>query len=193
MSNNNIPEKNSILVSLLSLSRENQSFYIALIVVGAFAVIYGITLLNQPENIEKVGTLWGTWVGAVIGYFFGSRPVESLTKQNENLSRENESKKMELETEKTASVAKDQELKSTREGIQPIITAAERSKQAISAAAQLLGQKKNIIEEAEGPDDNTTRRKKIENDEIDVTLKDLNGAKLLLENSLKAYEDRKSE
>jgi hypothetical protein len=34
------------------------------------------------DNIQIVGAIWGPWVGAVVGYYFGSKPTEPLINQN---------------------------------------------------------------------------------------------------------------
>lgn len=41
------------------------------------------------DLVEKIGAIWGPWVGTIIGYYFGSRPTESLLANNNNLIESN--------------------------------------------------------------------------------------------------------
>jgi hypothetical protein len=34
--------------------------------------------LTTFENIQIIGAVWGPWVGAVVDYYFGSKPTELL-------------------------------------------------------------------------------------------------------------------
>lgn len=59
-------------------------FFIAKIIILAFSIIFGYAVVNEIGD-ETLKTIWGVWIGAVIGYFFGSRPVAQLSKRTEDL------------------------------------------------------------------------------------------------------------
>lgn len=68
---------------------------IAILLISAFILFVGLIIFYNYNNggldltaIEKVGAIWGPWVGAILGYYFGSRSSESLAENNKNLSRE---------------------------------------------------------------------------------------------------------
>lgn len=60
----------------------NEPFWIALLIIVPFV---GITLwliyLNNIDAFKEIASVWGVWVGAVLGYYFGSRPMEALAKR----------------------------------------------------------------------------------------------------------------
>jgi hypothetical protein len=69
--------------------------FIAILLISAFIIFIGIIIVYNAskdslgiEVIEKVGAIWGPWVGVILGYYFGSRNVDSLTENNKNLSKE---------------------------------------------------------------------------------------------------------
>ena len=51
--------------------------------ISAFILFTGIIIFYNYnaknglpiEDIEKVGAIWGPWVGAILGYFFGSKII----------------------------------------------------------------------------------------------------------------------
>jgi len=47
-----------------------------------------VTFYKDVETLKTVSAIWGVWIGAVIGYYFGSKPVESLMEANMNLSQQ---------------------------------------------------------------------------------------------------------
>lgn len=68
--------------------REMSTFYLAMIVIGLFFIFYGVTLfagvISLPPDysgIEKVSSTLGLIVATVVGFYFGQRPVQSLTEQ----------------------------------------------------------------------------------------------------------------
>lgn len=64
---------------------------IAILLISAFIIFIGIIIARvslDKSSIETVGAIWGPWVGAILGYFFGSRSSEPLAEDNKNLSRE---------------------------------------------------------------------------------------------------------
>ena len=57
-------------------------FTIAMVVIAAFIYFTGITVSpDSPNAFKDVAGIWGVWVGSVIGYFFGSRQVEELSRR----------------------------------------------------------------------------------------------------------------
>jgi hypothetical protein len=57
-------------------------FIIAMVVIVAFIYFTGITVSpDNPNAFNDVAGIWGVWVGSVIGYFFGSRQVEELSRR----------------------------------------------------------------------------------------------------------------
>ena len=80
------------------------TLWIAILLISAFILFTGIIIFYNYnaknglpiEDIEKVGAIWGPWVGAILGYFFGSRSSESLAEENKNLSRETGKKDQKL-------------------------------------------------------------------------------------------------
>ena len=68
--------------------REMSTFYLAIIVIGLFFSFYGVTLfagvISLPTDysgIEKVSSTLRLIVATVVGFYFGQRPVQSLTEQ----------------------------------------------------------------------------------------------------------------
>jgi hypothetical protein len=65
------------------------SFLIALVVIIPFVVFTGmIIFFGIFENLKDLISIWTAWVGSVIGYFFGSRPVEALTDRVEKVLKD---------------------------------------------------------------------------------------------------------
>jgi hypothetical protein len=75
-----------------------------MVVIGAFLIFYGITLIyerNSPNicnncqpyaGLDKVTSTLGPIVAAIIGYYFGQRPVQALQEQardTRNVARDN--------------------------------------------------------------------------------------------------------
>jgi hypothetical protein len=57
-------------------------FVIAMVVIASFIYFTGITVSpDSPDAFRDVAGIWGVWVGSVIGYFFGSRQVEELSRR----------------------------------------------------------------------------------------------------------------
>jgi hypothetical protein len=69
--------------------REMSTFYLAIIVIGLFFSFYGVTLFvgvfpplpRDYSGIERVSSTLGPIVATIIGFYFGQRPVQSLTGQ----------------------------------------------------------------------------------------------------------------
>ena len=54
----------------------------AFIIFVAAIIILSALGRASYDNIQIVGAIWGPWVGAVVGYYFGSKPTEPLINQN---------------------------------------------------------------------------------------------------------------
>jgi hypothetical protein len=80
------------------------TFVIAIIVIVAFLYFYGVVLssggsgVNAFEGIEKVSATLGPIVAAIIGYYFGQRPVQQLAEQARNAANERDDIKKDLES-----------------------------------------------------------------------------------------------
>jgi len=64
----------------------DRQFLIACVFIGGFFVSLGIgfyyfALTTNMTILTFVGTLFGGWVGSIIGYYFGQRPVEQRTRE----------------------------------------------------------------------------------------------------------------
>jgi hypothetical protein len=68
---------------------ENYVFTIAFTVIIGFITIFLVVLVfKDNETLQTVSSIWGVWIGAVIGYYFGARQVSALSEDNKNLSTE---------------------------------------------------------------------------------------------------------
>ena len=52
-----------------------------IVFVAAIIVLSAVKILTI-NDIQIIGAIWGPWVGAVVGYYFGSKPTEPLINQN---------------------------------------------------------------------------------------------------------------
>jgi hypothetical protein len=80
---------------VLDKFRNFQAFVLAIVVIAAFLIFYGMTLVytlitphssqncNSYEGLEKVTSTLGPIVAAIIGYYFGQRPIQRLTRDAE--------------------------------------------------------------------------------------------------------------
>lgn len=64
----------------------DRQYYIALIFIILFGGVLAIALANywwtgSSSMATFVGTLFGGWVGAIIGFYFGQKPTEQLQNQ----------------------------------------------------------------------------------------------------------------
>jgi hypothetical protein len=88
------------LRSALDNFRNFQTFVLAIVVIGAFLIFYGITLVyslimphicqncNSYEGLEKVTSTLGPIVAAIIGYYFGQRPIQRLARDAQQAASE---------------------------------------------------------------------------------------------------------
>ena len=76
--------------------RTTLTFILAIVVIGAFLLYYGLVLgfylYSQPssdsptssfEGLEKVTATLGPIVAAIIGYYFGQRPIQEISGQRD--------------------------------------------------------------------------------------------------------------
>lgn len=62
--------------------RYNEPFWIALIIViPIIAITFWLISINKIDAFKEIASVWGVWVGTVLGYYFGSRPTEALTRR----------------------------------------------------------------------------------------------------------------
>jgi uncharacterized protein HemX len=80
-------------------SKSRRSFTLALVVVVPFMIYFGIVLLYFKDAVllEKMTALLGGFVAAVLGYYFGQRPVQNLTQQLSRATAEKEETKRRAE------------------------------------------------------------------------------------------------
>jgi len=73
---------------------DKYQFIIALIIIVPFISYIGIFYWNDmaPEAKDILTTL-GAFVGTIVGFYFGQRPVQNLTKQVSDATSKNESAK----------------------------------------------------------------------------------------------------
>jgi len=114
--------------------REGFVFSLAIILIGGFLFFYGIVLFNAPTNtttgetnysgLDKVASSLGGIVAAVVGYYFGQRPVAAFAKQAADAKDETRSvKKKAAETLGDAddAKAKVQEMSKELESIKKLL------------------------------------------------------------------------
>jgi len=91
-SNNTGKDKNSSSVGML---KENHTLVIAIIVIVPFMFFFGYVLLvfKDVMLLEKMTALLSGLVAAVLGYYFGQRPVQQLTEQVKKSGEESQQNK----------------------------------------------------------------------------------------------------
>jgi hypothetical protein len=82
------------------LAPENYTFVIALFVIGSFVLYVGLILfyLRDLNLLEKMSAVFSGFVAAILGYFFGQRPVHALTNQVQDAIQQKEEIKKEKES-----------------------------------------------------------------------------------------------
>lgn len=64
---------------------DSYAFVLALILIGAFVLFYGIILWIDKtpgfEGLKTVSSTLGNIVAAIVGYYFGQRPVQSANER----------------------------------------------------------------------------------------------------------------
>lgn len=79
----------------------------AFIVFVAAIIILSALGVASISYIQIIGAVWGPWVGAVVGYYFGQKPTEPLIKQSaENSDRASRSEEKLNQVQKTMLQAK---------------------------------------------------------------------------------------
>jgi hypothetical protein len=67
---------------------DNKPFIITMLLIVSFFFAFLIIMAFRPDLLNDIAAIWGGWIGAAIGYFFGSRPVEALTNRVEGMMNE---------------------------------------------------------------------------------------------------------
>ena len=78
------PSKTDTLENALPPTDKHYPFVLAIIVIIGFLVFYGLTLINSTNDysgLEKVSSTLGPIVAAIIGYYFGQRPIQDISQQ----------------------------------------------------------------------------------------------------------------
>jgi hypothetical protein len=128
-STNNNTSRNGIAAS--------RTFWLAVGILAAFFIFYGYALLtginpSPPHGfagVERVASTLGPIAAAVIGYYFGQRPVQSLTEQVSSISS-----------------TRDQ----AREGLVESLNLVNNYEQEISRLRERLRVKQEIIDNLKG-------------------------------------------
>jgi|SRR5688500_1674738 len=90
---------------------ETRTFVVALIVIVSFILVFSLVVFFKDlETLKVMSAIWGTWVGSVIGYFFGTRPVEALIAKIDGITKLSEQRLRELDEEKKKYYEKNLEL-----------------------------------------------------------------------------------
>jgi hypothetical protein len=85
----------------ITLTFDDRTFIIALVVIVPFITVFSLVVLYRDlETLKTLSAIWAPWVGAVIGYFFGTRQVEVLIQKIEGITVLAEQRSRDLETEK---------------------------------------------------------------------------------------------
>jgi hypothetical protein len=124
--------------------RTSQAFVLALVVIGAFLLFYGITLVyslltvhpcqnfNSYEGLEKVTSTLGPIVAAIIGYYFGQRPVQRLVRDAEQATSERDRYKRNYAQTLDTDMEKTQKIQEYEEQIKNIRNQLENLKNQLS-------------------------------------------------------------
>jgi hypothetical protein len=89
---------------MMERERSRWTYRLAIIILAVFFAFYGLALVSgivtSPDNysgVEKVASTLGPLSAAVIGYYFGQRPVQSLTEQVQKVAAERQEAKANLD------------------------------------------------------------------------------------------------
>jgi hypothetical protein len=90
--------------TMMERERSRWTYRLAIIILAVFFAFYGLALVSgivtSPDNysgVEKVASTLGPLSAAVIGYYFGQRPVQSLTEQVQKVAAERQEAKANLD------------------------------------------------------------------------------------------------
>lgn len=79
---------------------DDHQFIIALIIICSFVTIVGSAVLTDAfSKAENVIMTFSAFVGTIMGFYFGQRPIQSLTREVAKISREKS--KIQSDTENT--------------------------------------------------------------------------------------------
>jgi hypothetical protein len=178
--------------SIPGLSKSIQAFTIALIIISAYVIFFGVVMFRAPpgedginyEGMKDLTATFGIIVAAVVGYYFGQKNYEEAAKTAETATDIAKQAKNEVEVKKTeAKVEKQNMIKEIR-AAKPFYDDFE--KLATSAAKQKNKPVGEIEEE---------QNLKLENliPEIQKRKSHLNSILETKEKEVKAMESSKSE
>ena len=73
---------------LLSQSSfDDRPYKITKLLIGSFIGAFIFVMVFNQNLFKDIASLWGAWIGAAIGYFFGSRPVDKLIEKIEDITK----------------------------------------------------------------------------------------------------------
>lgn len=127
-------------------------FIIALIVIVPFMIYIGIFYASgMTQEAKDILTMLGVFVGAIVGFYFGQKPIQSLTKQVEKESSQKiEYKIISAETVNTA-ISKAETIKEYRANVIDLVKMldeqATRYESMIKKQSNIYESRINSIEE----------------------------------------------
>lgn len=132
------------LGSTLDKFRNFQTFVLAIVVIGAFLIFYGIALVytlitpqtcqncNSYEGLEKVTSTLGPIVAAIIGYYFGQRPIQRLVRDAQQAASERDKYKKGYAETLDTDIVKTEKIQQYEEQIRSLKTQLESLKSQLS-------------------------------------------------------------
>ena len=73
---------------LLSQSSfDDRPYKITKLLIGSFIGAFIFVMVFNQNLFKDIASLWEAWIGAAIGYFFGSRPVDKLIEKIEDITK----------------------------------------------------------------------------------------------------------
>lgn len=93
-----IIDKCNLCETLKSLISD--AFLIALAIIIPFIIItVWLVGTHDTNSFKEISSVWGVWVGSVLGYYFGSRPVDALSRRVQDVLGELDINRDEYEAE----------------------------------------------------------------------------------------------
>jgi hypothetical protein len=88
-------------------SFDNRPYKITKWLIWSFVGAFIFVMIFNENLLKDIAAIWGAWIGAAIGYFFGSRPTETIL---HSLMESVDQRKKDLEEEKRQSAVENVEL-----------------------------------------------------------------------------------
>jgi hypothetical protein len=122
---------------------EDRSFILALIIIGSYIIISAFTIfyLRDVQVFREVSLVYVGWVGAVIGYFFGSRQVDRLIEKIDGLVRIGEERLKELEEERRKVAIERLNVEKSKTEMYEIVRQYEKSLETAKDTIEMLKRK----------------------------------------------------